>query len=253
MSKTFIWPTDTRRITSKFRDSRKNHHGIDIAEPGYHEIHAVADGVVPNSYTSTSYGECVMIVHTINGDTWETLYAHMRYGSRKVKKGQKVRKGQVVGVMGNTGDSSGQHLHFELHKGRWNMQKSNAVDPLEYLEKDLYPTKTSTYTVKSGDNLTKIANAHNTTVDELVRLNNIKNPNLIHPGQKLKIKGSAKADLKVGQKVKIKNSARNYTRTKGTVSIPARIKGKTYTIARILGNDVLLKEINSYVNKNDVE
>lgn len=134
---TFIWPTNTKRITSKFRDSRKNHHGIDIANPGTRPIYAAADGKVSNSYRSDSYGECVMIVHTINGQTWETLYAHMRSGSRKVKTGQTVKQGQTIGTMGNTGNSTGQHLHFELHKGRWNMQKSNAVDPLKYLDKNI--------------------------------------------------------------------------------------------------------------------
>src|SRR5690625_4914149 len=120
MTHTFTWPTTTKRITSKFRDNRKNHHGLDIAQTGHHEIYASADGKVSNSYTSTTYGECVMIVHNINGVTWETLYAHMRPGSRKVKSGQNVKQGQVIGVMGNTGNSTAQHLHFELHKGRWN-------------------------------------------------------------------------------------------------------------------------------------
>nr|MBS9407609.1 M23 family metallopeptidase [Streptococcus oralis] len=75
------------------------------------------------------------IVHTINGVTWETVYAHMRSGSRTVKQGDYVTQGQTIGVMGNTGQSSGQHLHFELHKGRWDINKSNAVNPLDYLEK----------------------------------------------------------------------------------------------------------------------
>ena len=128
----FIYPT-VERVTSTFRGTRKNHHGVDFAQSGYHEIKAVADGVVSRSYTSSSYGECVMIVHTIGGIIWESVYADMRTGSRKVKEGQKVKQGQVIGVMGNSGDSSGQHLHFELHKGRWNIKKSNAVDPLKYL------------------------------------------------------------------------------------------------------------------------
>lgn len=73
-----------------------------------------------------------MIVHTINGQTWETVYAHMRAGSHRVSVGQQVKQGQVTGIMGNTGHSTGQHLHFELHKGRWNINKTNAVD-LNYI------------------------------------------------------------------------------------------------------------------------
>lgn len=141
----FIWPTTTTRVTSQFRPAhRKNHNGIDIAEAGKHEVFAVADGVVSRSYVSTSYGEVVFIVHNINGQTWESVYAHLRTGSRRVKEGQKVKQGQVIGIMGNTGRSTGQHLHFELHRGRWNVNKTNAVDPLLYLNvKRQEPTKLS--------------------------------------------------------------------------------------------------------------
>ncbi|PEW14821.1 MULTISPECIES: M23 family metallopeptidase [Bacillus cereus group] len=132
----FIYPTDTTRVTSGFRGSRPDHHGVDLAEAGYHPIYAAASGQVSRSYFSSSYGECIMIVHTIDGITWETVYAHMRSGSRTVKEGDYVSQGQTIGVMGNTGDSSGQHLHFELHKGRWNASKSNAVNPLAHLGKD---------------------------------------------------------------------------------------------------------------------
>lgn len=132
----FIYPT-VKRVTSHFRtQARPDHHGVDFAEPGYHEIRATADGVVSRSYTSDSYGEVVFILHEIDGQTWETVYAHMREGSRRVFEGDKVKQGQVIGIMGNTGHSFGQHLHFELHKGRWNYQKTNAVDPLKYLQDD---------------------------------------------------------------------------------------------------------------------
>lgn len=135
----FIYPT-VERVTSHFRSNRKNHHGVDFAQSGYHEIKAVASGTVSRSYSSTSYGECIMIVHNVDGVIYESVYAHMRKGSRKVYEGQTIKKGQVIGVMGNTGDSSGQHLHFELHKGRWNINKSNAVDPLDYLGKKVNKT-----------------------------------------------------------------------------------------------------------------
>ncbi|MFP3379654.1 M23 family metallopeptidase [Bacillus sp. SIMBA_069] len=131
----FIYPTDTTRITSGFRGSRPNHHGVDLAESGYHPIYAAASGQVSRSYFSSSYGECIMIMHTIDGVTWETVYAHMRSGSRTVKVGDYVTQGQTIGVMGSTGQAEGQHLHFELHKGGWNDSKSNAVNPLDYLGK----------------------------------------------------------------------------------------------------------------------
>src|SRR5690625_6182862 len=80
----FIWPTNVRRITSHFRTkSRPNHAAIDIAEPGNHEIYASAAGTVSRSYRGKSYGECIMIVHSINGKTYETVYAHLRSRSRR--------------------------------------------------------------------------------------------------------------------------------------------------------------------------
>jgi len=100
----FIYPTDTTRVTSGFRGSRPDHHGVDLAEAGYHPIYAAASGQVSRSYLSSSYGECIMIVHTIDGVTWETVYAHMRSGSRTVKVGDYVTQGQTIGVMGNTGE-----------------------------------------------------------------------------------------------------------------------------------------------------
>jgi murein DD-endopeptidase MepM/ murein hydrolase activator NlpD len=121
------------RLTSGFGGAR-HHMGIDIAQSGNVPIRAAADGTVSRSYYSASYGECVMIVHNINGVTYETVYAHMRKGSRTVRVGQNVKQGQVIGYMGSTGDSTGQHLHFEIHKGRWNVQKTNAVNPLNYIK-----------------------------------------------------------------------------------------------------------------------
>ncbi|MET3699017.1 sporulation related protein [Bacillus oleivorans] len=145
----FIYPTDVERVTSGFRtSSRPNHHGVDFAEPGTHEIYATADGTVSRSYVSSSYGEAIFIVHVIDGQTWESVYAHLREGSRRVKEGDRVRQGQVIGIMGNTGDSSGQHLHFELHRGRWNINKTNAVNPLSYLQRE--ETDTQRYRLVTG-------------------------------------------------------------------------------------------------------
>lgn len=128
----FTNPAPGGYLTSGFRPAhRPNHHGIDIGSGGRAiPIVAAADGVVIQSYVSSSYGECVMITHRINGSTYTTVYAHLRSGSRTVSNGQVVRKGQIIGYMGNTGRSSGVHLHFELHRGSWNKSKSNAVNPI---------------------------------------------------------------------------------------------------------------------------
>lgn len=109
----------------------RQHAGIDIAKAGAVPIVSAADGVVMRAYFSQSYGNCVMITHSINGQQYTTLYAHLR--SMNVSNGQVVAKGQKIGIMGNTGASRGQHLHFEIHKGSWNVSKSNAVNPLNYV------------------------------------------------------------------------------------------------------------------------
>lgn len=127
----FTWPA-SGIVSSGFRGSRANHHGIDIAKRGPNvPIVAAADGVVIKSYYSPSYGNAIFISHSINGQVFTTVYAHL--SSRSVGSGAVVRKGDRIGTMGNTGQSYGQHLHFELHKGEWNGAKSNAVNPLSYL------------------------------------------------------------------------------------------------------------------------
>ncbi|MCK2018658.1 MULTISPECIES: M23 family metallopeptidase [Peribacillus] len=109
----------------------KQHAGIDIAASGTVPVVAAADGVVSRSYFSSTYGNVVFVTHSISGQQWTTVYAHL--SSRQVGEGAVVAKGQQVGIMGNTGHSYGQHLHFELHKGSWNYSKSNAVNPLNYI------------------------------------------------------------------------------------------------------------------------
>ncbi|AZV45243.1 murein hydrolase activator EnvC family protein [Peribacillus asahii] len=109
----------------------KQHAGIDIAASGNVSIVAAADGVVSRSYYSDSYGNVIFISHSIGGQLYTTVYAHLN--SRQASAGQVVSKGQQIGIMGNTGHSYGQHLHFEVHKGPWNVSKSNAVNPLNYV------------------------------------------------------------------------------------------------------------------------
>src|SRR5690625_7480653 len=71
--------------------------------------------------------------------------------------------------MGNTGRSYGQHLHFELHKGRWNINKSDAVDPLKYLDKNLSTSKKSSKASTAKSNLTVDGKWGNSTTAVLQR------------------------------------------------------------------------------------
>lgn len=132
----FVWPVpDCTNVTSTFRPpSRPNHNGVDIACTGHHDIVASTGGTVSRSYVSASYGETVWIETTIDGQLYEMIYAHMEPGSRTVQQGDTVSQCQKIGVMGSTGDSTGQHLHFEIHKGQWNPNKTNAVAPLPYIQ-----------------------------------------------------------------------------------------------------------------------
>ncbi|MCM3225170.1 murein hydrolase activator EnvC family protein [Terribacillus saccharophilus] len=108
------------------------HYGIDIAKRGSNvPIWAAASGTVSQAYYSSSYGNVIFVSHSIDGKTYTTVYAHLT--SMQVSDGQRVSQGQQIGTMGNTGMSQGQHLHFELHTGPWNGSKSNAVNPIPYL------------------------------------------------------------------------------------------------------------------------
>ncbi|MBB5326223.1 peptidoglycan hydrolase CwlO-like protein [Anoxybacillus tepidamans] len=128
----FMWPA-AGSVTSGFGPrGGEYHYGIDIAKRGESvPVVAAADGYVFRSYYSSSYGNVVFISHVINGQVYTTVYAHM--ASRLVSEGQTVSKGQIIGYTGNTGQSWGVHLHFELHRGPWNAAKSNAVNPLSYI------------------------------------------------------------------------------------------------------------------------
>ena len=126
----YIWPTDSRYITSPFGTRLhpiykvyRTHAGVDIGRVGYtSSVYAVKAGTVITSQYSNSYGHYVVISHG-SGNT--SLYAHLT--SRKVKVGDTVKQGQVVGITGSTGASTGPHLHFELREG------GSLVDPLTYL------------------------------------------------------------------------------------------------------------------------
>ena len=107
---TSVFGPRTHPITGKYH----NHSGTDIPAPGGTNVKAVKGGVVVTSaYAPSSYGEYVVVNH---GDGITTLYAHMQRGSRKVKEGDIVSQGQVLGLVGSTGSSTGNHLHLELRK-----------------------------------------------------------------------------------------------------------------------------------------
>lgn len=206
----------------------KHHNGTDIwssQEPCW--IEAPYDGTVVEAKKSSAagggFGNFVRLLHKINGEFYTTTFAHMQDGSLKVKKGQKIEAGTPIGKMGSTGMSTGKHLHWELQKGKtytWNDTGKNYIEPISFFNalikleavngtaKDevaadapvapapvhvpvsasALVTKAATYKVAKGDSLSKIAAKHGTTVAKLIKLNGIKNPNLIDIGQVIKLK-----------------------------------------------------------------
>ena len=128
----FMVPT-TGRLSSNYGSRWGSlHAGVDIANGAATvPVVAAADGTVFRSYYSSSYGNVVFITHNIDGQIYTTVYAHLE--SRSVGEGQRISKGAMVGYMGNTGQSYGKHLHFEIHKGPWNISKSNSVNPRNYI------------------------------------------------------------------------------------------------------------------------
>lgn len=123
----WMWPTDGV-VTDTYGTRKGRHHGIDIAGQYGTSIFSVEKGVVTKSYYSNSYGHVVFVKHPNN---LETVYAHL--SKRAVQEGQAVNKGQIIGEMGSTGRSSGVHLHFEIHKNEWTVNKENALNPVKLL------------------------------------------------------------------------------------------------------------------------
>lgn len=110
------------------------HNGIDIANSVGTEVVASDGGMVTVSTNRGLYGNYIIIKHVINNKVWTTLYAHLSV--RKVKVGQMVKQGDLIGLMGSTGNSTGSHLHFSIHNGEYKYDSNraaNSVDPLEYI------------------------------------------------------------------------------------------------------------------------
>jgi len=126
---TYLWPSaDSYYVTSLFGPRlhpilgyTRNHNGVDIGASYGTKIYASDGGIVVTSEESYSYGNYVMIAH---GNGRYTLYAHM--SQRLVKVDDVVSQGDVIGLVGSTGYSTGPHLHFEVY------ENDTRVDPLQF-------------------------------------------------------------------------------------------------------------------------
>ncbi|MBN1952437.1 MAG: M23 family metallopeptidase [Bacteroidales bacterium] len=112
-----------------FTHFKKSHSGVDFVGPKNTEIFATADGIVTlTQHSRKGYGNEILIDHQFGH---ETRYAHLN--KIVVKEGQKVERGQLIGYMGNTGRSTGTHLHYEVRYHK------RPVNPLYFFADDLTP------------------------------------------------------------------------------------------------------------------
>ena len=107
-----------------WKGSNNKHVGQDYAAPVGTKVQAVSDGTVIDEGLDSGYGIYVQLDHN---DGYQSIYGHL--SMKNVNVGQKVRKGQLIGLVGDTGNVTGPHLHFEVRKG-----KNNPVDPSSYLK-----------------------------------------------------------------------------------------------------------------------
>ena len=115
------------RRRDPFTGKIRMHRGMDFTGPVGTDIYATGDGVVIKAeYSAYGYGKEVVIDH---GYGYETIYAHLN--EILVERGDKVSRGEVIGSLGNTGRSTGPHLHYEVRKG------NRAVDPFNYYFNDI--------------------------------------------------------------------------------------------------------------------
>jgi murein DD-endopeptidase MepM/ murein hydrolase activator NlpD len=145
---------DLKRIASGFGyrvdpvyKTTKFHAGLDFAAPIGTPIYATANGTVEvAANTGNGYGNHV-VIH--NGYGYATLFGHMY--KIKVKPGEKVKRGEIIGWVGNTGKSTGPHCHYEVHRN------GEPVDPVFYFYNDITP--------EQYDRLLKLASSSNQSFD----------------------------------------------------------------------------------------
>ena len=195
----FCMPTENTKITDIFGyrpRRRRMHYGLDVKVQRGDTIRAAFDGKVRYvSYQRRGYGHYVVIRHP-NG--LETLYAHLT--SKLVAENEVVKAGDPIGLGGNTGRSTGTHLHFETRLLGKALNPALFFDfPNQDVTGDTYlykkpvkkvydPSDPDTYyKVRSGDSLSRIAARKGTTVKNLCKLNGITTKTTLRPGQILRL------------------------------------------------------------------
>lgn len=193
----FVMPTTNTRITDVFgyrRRRGRRHNGLDVKVQKGDTIYAAFDGKVRiTSYQRRGYGHYVVIRHN-NG--LETVYAHL--SKKLVIEEQNVKAGQPIGLGGNTGRSTGSHLHFEtLFCGTplnpalmFDFEKQDVTGDFYMFRKKQYKAaiagEPKYHKVRSGENLSVIARKRGVSVNTLYRLNKMNSRTIIRPGQSIR-------------------------------------------------------------------
>ena len=200
----YVMPTSNTKITDIFGyrpNRRRVHQGLDIKVQTGDTIYAAFDGKVRvTSYQRRGYGHYIVVRHN-NGI--ETLYAHL--SKKLVKANQNVKAGDPIGLGGNTGRSSGSHLHFETilmgksldpalmfdfknqsMTGEHYMYRKPGSKYIENGKVKIAGPEKKYHKVKSGDTIEKIARKYGVSQKRIFELNGLKSNSIIRPGQTLR-------------------------------------------------------------------
>jgi len=191
----FSFPLKKNEITSNFGWRRwRYHYGIDIKANIGDTIYNCFDGVVRIAQKSKSYGNTVVIRHN-NG--LETLYAHL--SKIFVCPNQEIRSGDLIGLAGNSGRSTGPHLHFEVRflggainpNDIINFENMKLISDTIVISKNTFSYledvfKARYYVVRKGDTLAKIAKKYGVSISKLCKLNGINHKKILKVGQKIR-------------------------------------------------------------------
>ena len=200
----YVMPTSNTKITDIFGyrpNRRRVHQGLDIKVQTGDTIYAAFDGKVRvTSYQRRGYGHYIVIRHN-NGI--ETLYAHL--SKKLVKANQNVKAGDPIGLGGNTGRSSGSHLHFETilmgksldpalmfdfknqsMTGEHYMYRKPGSKYIENGKVKIAGPEKKYHKVKSGDTIEKIARKYGVSQKRIFEFNGLKSNSIIRPGQTLR-------------------------------------------------------------------
>jgi murein DD-endopeptidase MepM/ murein hydrolase activator NlpD len=191
-------PLKDTKINSEFGFRRyRLHHGTDLKLSTGDPVFNVFDGIVRmKSYDRNGYGYYVLVRHR-NG--LETLYGHLSKIS--VEIGQEIRAGEVLGLGGSTGRSTGPHLHFEIRYQGLSINPTEIFDfNLGRVKMDVYTITSSSFEhvidaqeavyhrVRSGQNLGVIARQYGVSINQITRLNGISTRSILRVGQRLRVR-----------------------------------------------------------------